>query len=108
MMERFFLLAQSPDLLATTPGNGAKRSRITVDASHPSDRSLRLPLFLERKSGAAHVHVERDEDVAKFWLDPVRLAANYGFRNHELNVILKLVVEQQVYLRERWYGYFAN
>jgi len=55
-----------------------------------------------------HVHVERGDDVAKFWLEPVRLAANYGFRNHELNVILKLVVERQDYLRERWYGYFAN
>jgi Domain of unknown function (DUF4160) len=26
-------------------------------------------------SEAPHVHVERDASVAKFWLDPVRLAA---------------------------------
>ncbi len=64
--------------------------------------------FSNENAEPPHVHVERDEDVAKFWLDPVRLAANYGFRNHELNVILKLVVERQGYLRERWYGYFAR
>ncbi len=27
----------------------------------------------------AHIHVERDADEAKFWLGPVRLAANHGF-----------------------------
>jgi hypothetical protein len=27
----------------------------------------------------AHIHVERDDDEAKFWLVPVLLAANHGF-----------------------------
>jgi len=26
-----------------------------------------------------HIHVERDEHVAKLWLDPVRLAASKSF-----------------------------
>ncbi len=56
----------------------------------------------------AHVLIERDDDVAKFWLEPVHLAANYGFRKHELNVILKLVLEHQEFLRERWHGYFSG
>jgi len=31
-----------------------------------------------------HVHVERDENLAKFWLDPVRLHESGGFRGAEL------------------------
>ena len=27
-----------------------------------------------------HIHVERDDNIAKFWLDPVRLEASGGFR----------------------------
>ena len=27
-----------------------------------------------------HVHVEREASLAKFWLDPVRLAESGGFR----------------------------
>jgi hypothetical protein len=28
-----------------------------------------------------HIHVERDNDIAKFWLDPVRLQNSGGFSN---------------------------
>ncbi len=30
-----------------------------------------------------HVHVDRDDLSAKFWLNPIRLASNLGFRAHE-------------------------
>ena len=30
-----------------------------------------------------HVHVEKDNSNCKFWLDPVSLAANYGFTAKE-------------------------
>src|SRR5262245_28222245 len=32
-----------------------------------------------------HVHVERDDCEAKFWLDPVRLAHSHGFSRKEIN-----------------------
>ncbi|AVM72919.1 DUF4160 domain-containing protein [Magnetospirillum gryphiswaldense] len=32
-----------------------------------------------------HIHVERGDDVAKYWLSPVQLAESHGFRSHELN-----------------------
>ncbi len=55
-----------------------------------------------------HIHVERNEDEAKFWLGPVRLAANHGFRLHEVNRIQRLVVENEALLRERWDAHFAS
>jgi hypothetical protein len=30
------------------------------------------------------VHVERDANIAKFWLDPVRLVGSGGFRSAEI------------------------
>lgn len=40
-----------------------------------------------------HVHVSRDDLEAKFWLDPVCLAANWGFRRTEINWLRKLTEE---------------
>ena len=40
-----------------------------------------------------HIHVEREDLEAKFWLRPVSLAANYGFSNSELRDIQRLVEE---------------
>ncbi len=40
-----------------------------------------------------HIHVEREDLEAKFWLRPVALAANHGFNNSELRDIQRLVEE---------------
>jgi len=31
-----------------------------------------------------HIHVERDDKIAKFWLDPVRLQNSGGFNRVEI------------------------
>lgn len=53
-----------------------------------------------------HVHIERDDNVAKVWLDPVRLQRNIGFSAVELNRIRRLVQEHRDQLVEAWDGYF--
>jgi hypothetical protein len=35
----------------------------------------------------AHVHVQRERMLAKFWLSPVELARSVGFAAHELSEI---------------------
>ena len=55
---------------------------------------------------APHVHVERDDAVAKFWIDPVRLQQDRGFRSAELREIERLVIEHQHLLAEAWNDYF--
>jgi Domain of unknown function (DUF4160) len=54
----------------------------------------------------AHVHVERDEAEAKFWLTPVRLARSRGFRRKELNRIRKIIEQNQTRLIENWHEFF--
>lgn len=53
-----------------------------------------------------HIHIKAAENEAKFWLQPVRFAFNYGFRSGELNQIERLVREHQTELLEAWHGYF--
>jgi Domain of unknown function (DUF4160) len=54
-----------------------------------------------------HVHVDRDEFSAKFWLQSVDLARNFGFSPKELRRIRRLVVEHQEELLEAWNGHFG-
>ncbi|MBI4506285.1 MAG: DUF4160 domain-containing protein [Chloroflexi bacterium] len=54
-----------------------------------------------------HVHVDREDFSAKFWLDPVALSGNLGFSASELRKIERMVTEHQRQLIEAWYEYFG-
>ncbi len=60
------------------------------------------------EDGPAHVHIEREDKVAKFWLDPIRLQESGGFVRAEIGRIHKLVSTHQASLREAWDEYFGN
>lgn len=55
-----------------------------------------------------HVHVDRDEASAKFWLDPVSLARNLGFGPRELRDIERLVDSNRIELLKAWNEYFGT
>lgn len=62
--------------------------------------------FSSDQSEPIHIHVKRDRQLAKFWLNPISLAKNRGFKEHELNVILQFVKEHEQTLLEAWHDYF--
>ena len=55
-----------------------------------------------------HIHVAQAGRYAKFWLDPLTLASNRGFRSHELTVIRELVLENRDLFLEKWNAYFSG
>lgn len=55
-----------------------------------------------------HVHVERDDYIAKFWLDPVRLQRSGGFRRPELRRLEQIIQDVRTQLLEAWNEYFGN
>jgi hypothetical protein len=55
-----------------------------------------------------HIHVERDDNVARYWLEAVELASNRGFRSHELTHLRTLVVEHRERFLEAWHGHFSG
>ena len=54
-----------------------------------------------------HIHVKAGECEAKFWLDPIALASNYGFNGRELNEIEQLVEQHRTELLEAWDEHFG-
>ena len=54
-----------------------------------------------------HVHVDRGDQSAKFWLAPVGLARNLGFSAHELKRVEALIQANEQQLLEAWRGYFG-
>jgi hypothetical protein len=55
-----------------------------------------------------HVHIERDEYIAKFWLDPIRLHNSGGFNRVEISKIHKIINEHHTKLLEAWNEYFSG
>ena len=55
-----------------------------------------------------HVHIERDDRVAKFWLDPIRLQTSGGFSRAEIGRIQRMVETHAEKLKEAWNAYFND
>ncbi len=68
----------------------------------------RLFFYAGDRDEPEHVHVERDDKVAKFWLAPVRLQRNGGFNRAEVRIVHSMVEENEAALLEAWHDYFAG
>jgi hypothetical protein len=73
-------------------------------------RSGPYRVFFYSADGAEppHVHIERDESTAKFWLDPLRLDKSDGFSRKEIGVIETVVEDNRTFLLGAWNDFFGN
>jgi hypothetical protein len=55
-----------------------------------------------------HIHVERDDSCAKFWLNPVRLQASGGFGRAEITKLEATVVSNETQFLREWHAYFGS
>jgi len=62
----------------------------------------RVYFYSHEPNEPPHVHVDRDKQSAKFWLGPVRLAFNMGFRR-----IQSLLMDNEAKLVEEWNARFG-
>jgi hypothetical protein len=69
-------------------------------------RTYRFFFYAGDADEPPHVHVERDTDKAKFWLDPVRLQNSGGFGRTEINRIQRLVEENREDFLRSWNEFF--
>ena len=98
-VRRLPLKRQQSALLAVYTGIVANRS---------SGGALPVILLLGGRDEPAHVHAEREEGKAKFWLEPVRLENSRGFGRVEIGRIQRLVEENESLLLRSWHEYFGN
>jgi hypothetical protein len=68
----------------------------------------RLYFYSHEPNEPPHVHIDRDDQSCKFWLEPVALARNLGFSAKELRDMERLVIDNQQRLLEAWHEYFGH
>ncbi|MFN8634956.1 MAG: DUF4160 domain-containing protein [Chloroflexota bacterium] len=55
-----------------------------------------------------HVHVEREANHAKLWLEPVRVADSRGLSAAELRRIERIVIERIDEFLRAWHEHFTD
>jgi hypothetical protein len=67
----------------------------------------RFFFYSNENSEPPHIHVKAADCESKFWLEPVQLVANHGFRVRDLSEIESLVIQNCGMLMEAWNEYFT-
>jgi hypothetical protein len=70
------------------------------------DGPYRFFFYAGDRDEPPHIHVERDSNVAKFWLDPLRMQMSGGFNKIEISRIENLVEENREILAGSWNEFF--
>jgi hypothetical protein len=68
----------------------------------------RLFFYSGERNEPRHVHIERDDNIPKFWLDPVRLQSSGGFSRIEIRKIRSIIENKQTELRASWNDFFRR
>lgn len=68
----------------------------------------RIYFYSHEPNEPPHVHIDREDQSSKFWLQPVALARNLGFSAKELRNIEKIIIENEQLLLEAWNDYFGD
>lgn len=68
----------------------------------------RFFFYANDREEPAHVHVQRERHIAKFWIDPVRIERSGRFRPNELMDIQKIIKKHKIKLLKGWHEYFNS
>jgi len=71
-------------------------------------KGYRFFFFSNEGNEPIHIHVEKAESYAKFWLDPIRIAFEFGFNRKQLKEINSIIGENRELIIEKWNEYFAE
>jgi len=69
-------------------------------------KGYRFFFFSKELPEPPHIHVEKAEKYAKFWLNPVSLARSRNCRLHELSDMQKIVKQNKSLFEEKWHEHF--
>ena len=71
-------------------------------------KGYRFFFFSNDRDEPVHIHIEKAEKYAKFWIDPLFVAVNYGFSGKELRVIGEIIEKNEVRIRDKWNEHFSK
>jgi hypothetical protein len=70
--------------------------------------SYRFFFYSGDRQEPPHIHIEYQGNIAKIWLDPVRLQSSRGYMRKELNDLIRLVEEHREEIRSYWDEFFHD
>ena len=70
--------------------------------------AYRFFFYAGDKAEPTHIHIEHNDKIAKFWLEPVRLQSSGGFNRIEISRIHKIIKENHLKLLGAWNEYFGS
>ena len=65
-------------------------------------KGFRIGFYSSEPDEPVHVHVHKGGNEAKFWLAPVQLSWNKGFRESELKDMARILETHETRLIEAW------
>ncbi|MGH2497629.1 MAG: DUF4160 domain-containing protein [Ktedonobacteraceae bacterium] len=68
----------------------------------------RFFFYSNEGSEPPHIHVQKAEKYAKFWLQPIQIADSTGYTSKELRQIQEIVQEHMRFILEAWYEHFTQ
>jgi len=90
------------------PSERGKHHSLEIMPTVLQDGPYSFVFFSSDRGEPPHIHVKRDRQISKFWLIPIVLVKNKGFKEHELNQIARLIVKHHEILMEAWHDYFGS
>ena len=72
------------------------------------EKGYRFFFFMADRYEPPHIHIQKESDAAKFWLDPLELSFNDGFKNHELGEIRRIIEAHMDELLAAWHSRFGE
>jgi len=70
--------------------------------------SFRFFFYSNENGEPAHIHIQNERMLAKFWLKPVALASSTRFSSKELRKLESLVIENREIILEAWNEHFSS
>jgi hypothetical protein len=68
----------------------------------------RFFFFSNERNEPKHIHIEKAEKYAKFWIDPLFVAINHGFTSKELREISEIIDINEILIRDKWNEHFSK
>jgi hypothetical protein len=69
-------------------------------------KGYRFFFFSNEGNEPVHIHIEKADSYAKFWIDPLFVSVNHGFTSKELREIGELIDKHEALIKDKWYEYF--
>jgi Domain of unknown function (DUF4160) len=68
----------------------------------------RFFFYADDRNEPRHIHVQREDRTAKFWLEPIVCERNGGFNRSDLMGIYRLIARNRELLLQKWYDFFGD